>query len=132
VREISDTETLLRRIEWVSGSLLFLATLGAATLFSIRMAVSVLLGGAISITSFQLLKWQLRRAFRPGRLPGKAGLFASYYARFIAIFFIVFVVLYYGWADPIPFLFGLSVMVLGIVLVGGFELILMAVKKGES
>jgi len=132
VREASDTETLLRRIEWVSGALLFLATLGAAILFSLLMAAGVLLGGAIAITSFQLLKWQLRRAFRPGRLPGKAGLFASYYARFLAIFFIVFVVLYYGWAEPISFLVGLSVMVLSIVLVGGFELISMAVKKGES
>lgn len=132
MREISDTETLLRRIEWVSGSLLFITTLCAAIWFSLQTAAGVLLGGAISTVSFQLLKWQLRRAFRPGKLPGKAGLFASYYARFLATFFVVFVVLYYGWAEPIPFLVGLSVMVLGIMLVGGFELISMAVKKGES
>ncbi len=133
MREISPTETLLRRIEWVSGILLFLATLGAGVWFSLRAAVGVLVGGAIAVASFQVLKWQLRRAFqKPGKLPGKAGLFASYYVRFLAVLFAVFVVLYYGWADPIPFLVGLSVMVLSIVLVGGFEFISMAVKKGES
>ncbi len=39
-------------------------------------------------------------------------------------------VLYLGLATPIPFLVGLSVMVLSIVLVGAFEFIMM--KKGES
>ncbi len=132
MRQISDTETLLRRIEWVSGILLLLAVTCAAILFSLQTAFGVLLGGAIAVSSFQILKWQLRRAFlTPGKLPGKAGLFASYYLRFLATLFVVFVVLYYGWAAPIPFLAGLSVMVLSIVLVGGFELISMAVKKGE-
>jgi len=77
-----------------------------------------------------VLKWQLRRAFqRPGRLPTKAGLFVSYYVRFLATLFVIFLVIYYGWATPVPFLVGLSVMVLSIVLVGGIEFVLM---KGDS
>jgi len=39
-------------------------------------------------------------------------------------------VLYLGLATPFPFLVGLSVVVLSIVLVGAFEFIMM--KKGES
>ncbi|MFZ2446896.1 MAG: ATP synthase subunit I [Syntrophobacteraceae bacterium] len=133
MREIAPTETLVRRIEWVSGILLVLATSVAVVWISLQAAVGVLLGGAIAMASFQILKWQLRRAFlRPGKLPGKASLFASYYLRFLAVLFVIFVVIYYGWATPIPFLVGLSVMVSSIMLVGGFEFILMAVKKGES
>ena len=42
----------------------------------------------------------------------------------------IFFVLYLGLATPIPFLVGLSIMVLSIVMVGVFEFIMM--KKGES
>jgi hypothetical protein len=129
VREVPPNEKLLRRIEWVSGSLLVIFTLGAWILVSWQAAKGVLLGCIITMLSFQVLKWQLRRAFRPGNLPSKAGLFASYYVRYLATLFVIFLVMYFGWATPIPFLVGLSVMVLSIVLVGGLEFVLM---KGES
>lgn len=130
MRETPSNEKLLRRIEWVSGSLLILFTLGAWVLFSYQAAKGVFLGCAITMISFQVLKWQLRRAFlRPGKVPTKAGLFASYYIRYLATLFVIFLVMYYGWATPIPFLVGLSVMVLSIVLVGGLEFVRM---KGES
>ena len=43
---------------------------------------------------------------------------------------LIFLVLYLRLATPIPFLVGLSIMVLSIVMVGVFEFIMM--KKGES
>ncbi|MEN6441356.1 MAG: ATP synthase subunit I [Syntrophobacter sp.] len=130
MKEIPANERLVRRIEWVSGILLTVLTLGAWRFFSQQAAVGVFLGCAIAIVSFQVLKWQLRRAFlTPGKLPSKAGLFASYYVRFLGTLFLVFVVIYFGWATPIPFVVGLSVMVLSIGLVGGFEFVLM---KGDS
>jgi hypothetical protein len=129
VRDVPPNEQLLRRIEWVSGSLLVIFTLGAWILFSLQTAKGVFLGCIITMLSFQVLKWQLRRAFRPGNLPTRAGLFATYYVRYLATLFVIFLVMYYGWATPIPFLVGLSVMVLSIVLVGGLEFVLM---KGES
>ena len=129
MREVLPNEKLLRRIEWVSGSLLVIFTLGAWIIFSLQTAKGVLLGCIITMLSFQVLKWQLRRAFKPGNLPTRAGLFATYYIRYLATLFVIFLVMFYGWATPIPFLVGLSVMVLSIVLVGGLEFVLM---KGES
>lgn len=129
MREVLPTEKLLRRIEWVSGVLLVVFTLGAWIAFSLQAAKGVFLGCVITMLSFQVLKWQLRRAFKPGNLPSKAGLFASYYIRYLATLFVIFLVIYFGWATPIPFLVGLSVMVLSIVLVGGLEFVLM---KGEN
>jgi hypothetical protein len=130
VREIEPTERLVRRIEWVSGILVVLFTGCAWVFFSFETATGIFLGCMIAIISFQALKWQLRRALeKPGKLPTKAGLFLSYYLRFLAILFLIFTVMYYGWATPIPFLVGLSVMVLSIVLVGGFEFVFM---KGEK
>jgi len=126
-------ERLVRRIERTGVILLAAASLGAWVLYDARMALGVFLGGVIVILSFQVLKWQLRRAFLvPGRIPGKAGLFASYYLRFLATLFLVFVVMYYGWANPIAFVVGLSVVVLSIFLVGGLELLVLLAKKGES
>jgi len=131
VREVIDSETLLLRIEAASAILLVAFTLAALYWFSWKCASGVLLGGGIVILSFQILKWQLRRALlKPGKLLSKAGIFTSYYARYLATLFLVFLVMYLGLATPFPFLAGLSVMVLSMILVGAFEFIMM--KKGES
>jgi len=131
VREVIESEKLLWRIEVASAVLLLIFTAASLIWFSWKCASGVLLGGSIVILSFQVLKWQLRRALqRPGKLPTKGALFVSYYLRFLATLFLVFLVLYLGLATPFPFLVGLSVMVLSMVLVGAFEFIMM--KKGES
>ena len=125
-------DRFVRRIHWVCGAILTAAVLVALTGVSAHAALGVFLGGAIAILSFHALEWQLRRAFlRPGRIPRQAGLFASYYVRYLASLFLVFVVIYYGWADPVPLLVGLSVVVAGIVVAGGWEAVA-TLKKGEN
>ncbi len=131
MREVIESEALLRRIELASAVFLLVFTSAALVWFSWKAASGVFLGGSIVIVSFQVLKWQLRRALqKPGKLPSKAGLFLSYYLRFVATLVLVFFALYLGLATPIPFLVGLSIMVLSIVVVGAFEFFMM--KKGES
>ncbi len=129
----ATTERLVRRIEIATLLLGVSLPLLAWLLASGRAAVGVLQGAVISILSFQVLKWQLTRAFqRSGSLPTKGGLFASYYVRFLATLFVVFVVIYYDWADPVPFLVGLSVVVIGILVIGGREFLVMLSEKGED
>lgn len=132
MREILEGDRLVRHIEWTNGILVVVVSLGAWIWFSGASAFGVLLGGLISTLSFQALKWQLRRAFgNSERLPRKGGLFASYYLRFLAVLFVVYTVIYYGWANPIALLVGLSLVVLSISVVGAHEFLLMFVKKGE-
>lgn len=129
---VLSSEQLLRRIEWISTGFLVAATLAAWGFFSGGAAVSVLLGGLIAASSFQTLKWQTRRAFRnTERLPSKGGLLALYYLRYLATLFLIFLVIYYGWADPVALLVGLSVMVFGILVSGGIEYIKLLAEKGE-
>ena len=131
MREVIESEELLRRIELASAILLLVFTSAALVWFSWKAVSGVFLGGIIVIASFQVLKWQLRRALqKPGKLPSKAGLFVSYYLRFLATLVLVFFALYLRLATPVPFLVGLSIMVLSIVVVGVFEFFMM--KKGES
>ena len=126
-------ENLLRRIELVNAILMGLLPLGAWVLLSAKMALGVFLGAAIVTLSFRVLKWQLNKAFRtPGKLPQKGKVFASYYLRYLATLFLVFVVMYYGWADPIAFLVGLSVVVLSILVGGGLEIMVSFGRRGES
>lgn len=133
MRDYLTAERLLRRIEWANGILIVVATLGAWVLFSGAIAFGVFQGCVIATLSFQILKWQLKKAFRnPDKIPQKASLFASYYLRFLGTLFVVFTVIYYGWANPIALLVGLSVVVLSIVLVGGQEFLVMLAKKGED
>jgi len=130
--EIQPNEKLVRRIEWTNAVVLIVLSLGAWGIGSWQVALSVLIGGGIVTLSFQILKWQLKRALNsPGRIPSKAGLFLSYYLRFLGTLFVVFVVMYCGWVNPIPFVVGLSVVSLSVVLVGGREFLLVLAKKGE-
>lgn len=129
--KILTDERLLWRIEWTNAGLLVAATLGAWVLFSYKIAFGVLLGGIIATGSFQILKWQLRRAFQSaGKIPHKGGLFISYYLRFLVTLFVIFTIIYYGWANPIALLVGLSLVVLSIAAVGAHEFLLTQVKKG--
>ncbi len=132
MRECVESETLLLRIEVVSAILLFVFTFAALVWFSGKIALDILLGGGIVIISFQVLKRQLRRFLQntADKLPRRVGKFTGYYVRYVATLLSIFLVLYLRLATPIPFLVGLSIMVLSIVMVGVFEFIVM--KKGES
>lgn len=129
--KILTDERLLRHIEWTNIGLLVVAVFGAWIFFSSWIAFGVLLGGVIATVSFQILKWQLRRAFQSaGKVPHKGGLFVSYYLRFLITLFVIFTVIYYGWANPIALLVGLSLVVLSIAAVGAHEFLLMQLRKG--
>ena len=133
VQVLADEEQLLRRIEVVNVILMGLLPIGAWVLVSAKTALGVFLGAAIVTLSFRVLKWQLNKALRtPGKLPQKGRVFASYYLRYVGTLFLVFVVMYYGWADPIAFLIGLSVVVLSILVGGGLEVLVSLARKGES
>ncbi len=133
MRDYLSSEELARRIEITAVLLGAFMSLLALLTVSLRAALGVVQGAAISILSFQVLKWQLAKAFQRSKtLPKAGGLFASYYVRFLATLFVVFVVIYYDWADPLPFLVGLSVVVIGILVIGGQEFLVMLSKKGED
>ncbi len=124
-------ERLFRRIEIVNVILLLIAVFCAGMWFSKKQFLGVLLGGLTVTASFQVMKWQVRRAFRDRRrLPTKRGLFVKYYLRFLGTLFLVFTIIYYGWVDPIAFLVGLSVVMMSIVVVGVQEALKMTL-KGE-
>lgn len=129
----TGTDRLVKRIE-ISTCILWVIATGAAwVLFDASAALGVFFGGLIVILSFQVLKWQLRRAFMtPGRIPQKGRVFLSYYLRFLATLLSVFLVIHFGWADPIAFVVGLSVVVLSILVVGGFEFTALLMKKGDG
>jgi hypothetical protein len=129
LREILKDEKLLRRIEWTNGVLITVVTLGAALLFSWRIAGGVLLGAALMTLSFQVLKWQLQQAFKaPPAVPSKGVLFVKYYLRFLTTVFVVFTVIYYEWVNPIAFLVGLSLVMVSIVCVGIQEFVVMLLR----
>ena len=126
-------EKVLRRIEVVAVSALVGMSILAWLIWTGRIAWGVLLGGLIALASFRVLKWQLKKALtRPGRPPTKGGLFVSIQIRYFAALFVIFLVISAGWADPVPLVAGLSVVVLSVVLVGGTEFFGLLVRKGEQ
>ncbi len=131
--EIVPTENLLMRIQSISGAVLVTMSVAAWVFFSKQAALSVFLGGGIVILSFQILKWQLRRALqKPGGSSSKAGLFFSYYLRYFGSLFLVFLFIYLGWVDPLAFLAGLSTVVMSVVIVGGLEYLVSFTKRGDG
>ena len=131
MREILQDDRLLRRIETTNLVLTVVVPLGAAVLFSWPMAAGVLLGAVVMAANFQVLKWQLRKAFQtPGQLPSKGVLFGKYYLRFLATVFVVFTVIYYQWVHPIAFLVGLSLVMVSIIGVGIQQFVVM-LRRGD-
>jgi hypothetical protein len=112
-------EALLKRIERSNWVLLCVLGPGSFAFLSRPIALGVLLGGALGIANFHLMKRHLTRALDPQR-KGRVRFFylLKYYVRFAALGVIIAVLLIKEWAHPVGLLLGLSINVIGIVLVG--------------
>lgn len=112
-------EALLTRIERFIWLLFVLLSTASFVLLSSKFAAGVLLGSALAIANFYLMKRHLRRALDPERKQRARFVYLlKYYIRFGMTAVIIAVVLIKGWTDPFGLLLGLSVNVIGIVLVG--------------
>ena len=112
-------EALLKKIEQFNWILLALLTGGSLALFSWKFAMGVLVGGMLAIANFYLMKRSLLRALDPER-KGKTRFFylLKYYLRFAVLGIIIALLLIKGWLSPFGILLGLSIIVIGIALVG--------------
>ncbi|MGE5311076.1 MAG: ATP synthase subunit I [Nitrospirota bacterium] len=112
-------EALLTRIERFIWLLFFLLSAASFVLLSFKFAAGVLLGSALAIANFYLMKRHLRGALDPQRQRRARFLYLlKYYIRFLATAAIIAGGLIKGWVEPFGLLLGLSVNVIGIVLVG--------------
>ena len=112
-------EALLKRIEQFNWVLLALLATGSFVFFSREFALGVLVGGILAIANFYLMKRSLLKALDPQR-KGKTRFvyLLKYYLRFAALGLMIALLLIKGWVNPFGMLLGLSIIVLGIALVG--------------
>jgi hypothetical protein len=112
-------EALLKRIEQFNWVLLALLVTGSFVFFSRKFALGVLVGGILAVANFYLMKRSLLRALDPQR-KGKTRFvyLLKYYLRFAALGLMIALLLIKGWVNPFGMLLGLSIIVLGIALVG--------------
>ena len=112
-------EALLKKIELFNWVLLALLTSSSFVFFSREFGFGVLVGGILAIANFYLMKRSLFRALDSQR-KGKTRFFylLKYYLRFAALGIIIALLLIKGWVSPFGMLLGLSIIVLGIALVG--------------
>lgn len=115
-------EALLKRLEQFNWVLLALLASGSFVFFSRKFALGVLAGGILAVANYYLVKRSLRRALDPER-QGKTRLLylLKYGLRFVALGLIIALLLIKGWVSPLGMLLGLSIIVLGIALVGVVE-----------
>ena len=112
-------EALLKRIEQFNWVLLALLATGSFVFFSRKFALGVLVGGILAIANFYLMKRSLLRALDPQREGKTRFLYLlKYYLRFAALGLVIALLLIKGWVNPFGMLLGLSIIVLGIALVG--------------
>jgi hypothetical protein len=112
-------EALLKKIELFNWVLLAILSISSLVFFSSQFALGVFLGGVLAIANFYLMKRSLRRALDPKRKGKSRFLYLlKYYLRFVALGLIIALLLIKGWASPFGILLGLSIIVLGIALVG--------------
>jgi len=115
-------EALIKKLELFNWVLLVLLTSSSFVFFSREFGFGVLVGGILAIANFYLMKRSLFRALDPQR-KGKTRFFylLKYYLRFAALGLIIALLLIKGWVSPFGMLLGLSIIVLGIALVGIHE-----------
>ncbi len=115
-------EALLKRLEQFNWVLLALLASGSFVFFSRKFALGVLAGGVLAVANYYLVKRSLRRALDPER-QGKTRLLylLKYGLRFVALGLTIALLLIKGWVNPLGMLLGLSIIVLGIALVGVVE-----------
>ena len=115
-------EALLNRLEQFNWVLLALLASGSFVFFSRKFALGVLAGGILAVANYYLVKRSLRRALDPERQGKTRFLYLLKYGlRFAALGLIIALLLIKGWVSPLGMLLGLSIIVLGIALVGVVE-----------
>ena len=115
-------EALLKRLEQFNWVLLALLASGSFVFFSRKFALGVLSGGILAVANYYLVKRSLRRAFDPERQGKTRFLYLLKYGlRFVALGLTIALLLIKGWVSPLGMLLGLSIIVLGIALVGVVE-----------
>ncbi|MBW2071611.1 MAG: ATP synthase subunit I [Deltaproteobacteria bacterium] len=112
-------EALLKRIEMIIWVLLGILSLTSFALCPFKFSLGVFIGGVLAVGNFYLMKRNLRRALDPARLSGARFFYLfKYYLRFAALGIIIALLLISGRVSPFGLLLGLSIIVIGIVLVG--------------
>ena len=115
-------EALLKRLEQFNWVLLALLVSGSFVFFSRKFALGVLAGGILAVANYYLVKRSLRRALDPERQGKTRFLYLLKYGlRFAALGLTIALLLIKGWVSPLGMLLGLSIIVLGIALVGVVE-----------
>jgi hypothetical protein len=115
-------EALLKRLEQFNWVFLALLASGSFVFFSQKFALGVLAGGILAVANYYLMKRSLLRALDPERKGKTRFLYLLKYGlRFAALGLTIALLLIKGWVSPIGILLGLSIIVLGIALVGVVE-----------
>ena len=116
---ILQDEALLKRIEHCNWVVFVLLTSGCFAFLSPKFALGVSVGGLLAIANFFLMKRNLSRALDTKKGGGSRFLYLlKYCLRFAALGSIIALLLIKGWVSPFGMVLGLSIIVIGIVLVG--------------
>jgi len=115
-------ETAIFRWLWRS-NFIVLAALVAGTLvwFGWRQAMGVLVGGAIALANYQLLKRSVQRNLQPGKKGVLGRMLGKYYLRFAATIVVLVILIRQGLVEPVGLIAGLSVVIVGIVVWAGCQ-----------
>jgi hypothetical protein len=116
---ILQDEALLKRVEWVIAAIFVALSLGTFALCTTRFALGVLSGEILAIANFYLMKRSLRRALDGHRQGGSRFVYLlKFYLRLAALALMIAALIISGRINPFGLLLGLSIIVMGIVLVG--------------
>ncbi|NNG00633.1 MAG: ATP synthase subunit I [Desulfobacteraceae bacterium] len=109
-------QRLLKFVTHANWWLLLVGGTITISLCSIPFAKGVIIGGLIVTLNFTLLSRTLKKALTPPHLASPNVVLVKYYIRFLASAVIIYILLSKKFVDPIGLVFGLSVVVISIIL----------------
>ncbi len=115
-------ETAIFRWLWRSNLIVLAAlVLGALLWFGWRQALGVLVGGAIALANYQLLKRSVQRTLQPGQRSVLGRMLGKYYLRFAATIAVLVILIRQDLVEPLGLIAGLSVVIVGILIWAGCQ-----------
>jgi len=107
----------LRKLNWL---IVLIMASTSYFLMSASITLGVILGGLIIIANFSVFQRTVRAAFSSeGRMKmTKKSIIVKYYLRLLVLGTIIYILIKYGRVDPVGLAFGLSTVVISILILG--------------
>ena len=115
-----EWDSLYKKLKILNLEILLVLTSVSFFIMSHAFTAGIVIGGLIALASFHMLQGTIRKGFAPERIQTrkKTSIISKFLLRFGAIGALIYLVISREWVQPVGLVVGLSIVVIGIFILG--------------